>query len=155
MICMYTLWLNSILWLPFWYNVWNKLRWLWYLKTFYLHYNYYLLQIWLFVLLVFWSLLHQVAAIKGNEKIASWSDNIINHFWFCCAVASECDDQAKATSILKVLFCIEKLNAIIVLRTWTFPYSGATDWQLMIRASVYLWKKSVTNFRKHFISNSF
>ncbi|XP_044170425.1 uncharacterized protein LOC114973185 [Acropora millepora] len=43
----------------------------------------------------------EVAAIKGNEKIARWSDHIINHIWYCCAVASECTNHVKATSLLK------------------------------------------------------
>lgn len=45
----------------------------------------------------------QVAATKGNEKIAEWSDAIINHFWYCCSVASECNDKVNATAVLKVM----------------------------------------------------
>lgn len=45
--------------------------------------------------------IQKVAAIKGNEKIARWSDHIINHIWYCCAVASECTNHVKATSLLK------------------------------------------------------
>ncbi|XP_068759996.1 uncharacterized protein [Montipora capricornis] len=45
--------------------------------------------------------IQKVAATKGNEKIAEWSDRIINHFWYCCSVASECDDKVKAIALLK------------------------------------------------------
>ena len=45
---------------------------------------------------------HQIATTKGNEKIAEWSDGIINHFWYCCSAASECDNEVKATAVLKV-----------------------------------------------------
>ena len=44
-----------------------------------------------------------MAATKGNEKIAEWSDAIINHFWYCCSVASECNDKVNATAVLKVM----------------------------------------------------
>ena len=47
-------------------------------------------------------LLHQVATTKGNEKIAEWSDGIINHFWYCGSAASECDNEVKATAVLEV-----------------------------------------------------
>ena len=47
--------------------------------------------------------LSQVAATKGNEKIAEWSDAILNHFWYCCSVASECNDKVNATAISKVM----------------------------------------------------
>ena len=45
---------------------------------------------------------HQIATTKGNEKIAEWSDGIINHFWYCYSAASECDNEVKATAVLKV-----------------------------------------------------
>ena len=48
-------------------------------------------------------LLCHVAATKGNEKIAEWSDAIINHFWYCCSVASECNDKVNATTVLTVM----------------------------------------------------
>lgn len=54
-------------------------------------------------LLCFFFFLCQVAATKGNEKIAEWSDAIINHFWYCCSVASECNDKVNATAVLKVM----------------------------------------------------
>ena len=45
---------------------------------------------------------HQIATTKGNEKIAEWSDGIVNLFWYCCSAASECDNEVKATAVLKV-----------------------------------------------------
>ena len=47
-------------------------------------------------------LLYQVATTKGNEKIAEWSDGVINHFWYCCSAASECDNEVRASAVLKV-----------------------------------------------------
>ncbi|XP_068700031.1 uncharacterized protein [Montipora foliosa] len=45
--------------------------------------------------------IQKVANNKGNEKIAKWSDHIINHFWYCCSTASNSDSLVNATSILK------------------------------------------------------
>jgi len=40
--------------------------------------------------------------MKGNDKIAKWSDQVINHFWYCCGTASELGDDNKAVMKLKV-----------------------------------------------------
>ena len=44
----------------------------------------------------------QVASTKGNEKVGKWSNQIINHFWYCCSIASEYEDTTQALGAMKV-----------------------------------------------------
>lgn len=44
----------------------------------------------------------QVASTKGNDKVGTWSNQIINHFWHYSSVASEYEDTTQALAAMKV-----------------------------------------------------
>lgn len=44
----------------------------------------------------------QVASTKGNDKVGTWLNQIINHFWHCSSVASEYEDTTQALAAMKV-----------------------------------------------------
>jgi len=57
----------------------------------------------------------QVASTKGNDKVGKWSNQIINHFWHCSSVASECEDTTQALAAMKVCVDIQQTNSSEVL----------------------------------------
>ena len=44
----------------------------------------------------------QAASTKGNDEVGKWSNQIINHFWQCCSIASEYEDTTQALAAFKV-----------------------------------------------------
>ena len=42
---------------------------------------------------------NQAGSAKGLKNISEWSDQIINHFWYCCETASK--DTTSAEEALK------------------------------------------------------
>lgn len=45
--------------------------------------------------------IQKVASTKGNDKVGKWSNQIINHFWHCCSIASKCEDTNQALEAMK------------------------------------------------------
>ena len=50
------------------------------------------------------SFLSQIGSARNMGKISQWADHIINHFWFCCEMASkETSSDEEALRKMKVI----------------------------------------------------
>ena len=50
------------------------------------------------------SFLSQIGSAKNMEKVSQWADHMINHFWYCCEMASkETSSDEEALRKMKVI----------------------------------------------------
>lgn len=70
----------------------------------------------------FFYFLYQAGSAKGLNKISEWSDDIINHFWYCCETASK-DTTSDEEALTKMKVHIDSKQAFFKMETYNIAKS--------------------------------
>ena len=73
-----------------------------------------------------------MGSAEGMDKVALWSDHIVRHFWHCCSLASEVEDNdLESINHLFALSAVLHVNNVLCdSSVWRQNVSAGSGYEL-------------------------